>query len=151
MWIFDIAGQSWPIKEWSRVGLASRGDVRMSGECRNGVMRYQAFDQFIQLLILRVFKRQFVATFELDADREVIAAFASVPVRDAGVPGALVAGYELDHRAVSPDQKVCRYSECAYPCKVGVGSRIERVGEEALDVVAAELRGGQADGVDYDQ
>ena len=60
-------------------------------------------------LVLRLGERHVVAALELDADREIVAALAALPRRDARVPRALVAAARTATSvAVAADQIVRR-------------------------------------------
>src|SRR6185436_18142014 len=102
---------------------------------------------FTQAAVLRVFERTVVDAFELDADGEVVAPLTPAPAGGAGVPGALVHRNELDQRAVAAHQEMRRHLERMNLAEIRVRLRIEAVGEQALDRVAAVLPRRQADRV----
>ncbi len=78
----------------------------MSGDVLNGVVIAQASGQSEQCGILRISERCGVAAFEFDADGEIVAAFTVLPVRDTGVPGAVVARHKLNQTAVTADEEM---------------------------------------------
>jgi hypothetical protein len=102
-------------------------------------------------MVLGIFEGNLVATFQLDANREVVAAIPPHPVGDTRVPGTSGAGNELDQFAIAPDQEVRRNSQAMYLAKVGMGRRVELVGEQGDNSSSTELAWWQADGVDDDQ
>ena len=114
-------------------------------------MRAQQSREFGKPNVLRVLERQFVAAFEFDAERKIIALFPVLPAGNSGMPGALCAGHKLDQFAIAADQEMRRYPEGADGRKIGMGAGVEGVGEQTQDIVAAELRWRQADGMHDDQ
>lgn len=67
------------------------------------------------------------------------------------MPGAPVGVDEADRLAVAADEVMRRHAQMRDGGVVRVRGGIERVGEELLDAGAAELVGGEADGVDDDE
>ena len=114
-------------------------------------MRAQQSREFGKSHVLRVLERQFVAAFEFDAERKIIALLPVLPAGNSGMPGALCAGHKLDQFAIASDQEMRRYSEGADGRKIGMGAGVEGIGEQTQDIVAAELRRRQADRMDDDQ
>src|SRR5690606_28889022 len=85
---------------------------------------------------------------QLDTDREVVTTRAPEQARDAGMPGAIVAGHELDQLAAPPDEQVRRDT---YPLELGerrMGPHVEAIAEECLDRAKAEAARRQADEMD---
>ena len=140
-----------PIELRTRIRLAARCDVGMAGDVLDGMLLPQEADEPGQGRILRRSERDFVAAFEFDADREVVAASGAAPARFAGVPGAQAARHELHEPAVAPDQEVGGDAQRLDFPVVGMRVGIQGVGEQALDAVAAELARGQGNGVHHDQ
>lgn len=121
----------------------------MPGDTLNRIPLAQTPSQSDQYFILRISERRGVAAFEFDADRKIIAAFAALPVRDTGMPGALVAGYELNQGAVAADEKMRRHLQTLQRMIIRVRSRIDSIGEQFDHAVAAEFVGRQTDVVDH--
>ena len=67
------------------------------------------------------------------------------------MPGAPMKGHVLHHLAIAPDQQMGRDAQRVDFAEIGMGRRIQRVGEQAIDVVTAELARWQADAVDDQQ
>src|SRR5688572_7605133 len=107
-------------------------------------------DERQQRAVLRGLEWLLLGALELNADGEVVAAVAAAPGGDPGVPRAALRRHELDHRAVAPDEKVSRHSQFADFPEIGMRLRVEAVGEQALDRVAAVLPRRQADRVQHD-
>lgn len=78
----------------------------MPGDTLNRIVLAQTLCQSDQNFILCISERRGVAAFELDADGEIIAAFAALPVRGTRMPGALAARHELNQGAVAADEKM---------------------------------------------
>ena len=78
----------------------------MANDAGDGILGFERARERGEPFILRVLERQIIATFEFDAEREVIAAAAPAPVRIAGVPCTQLARYELDNLSVTPDQEM---------------------------------------------
>jgi len=67
------------------------------------------------------------------------------------VPGTPLDSDELHQLAVAPDEEMRGDLEPRDLAEVGMRRRVEPVGEQALDGIAAELAGRQADRVDHEQ
>ncbi|MNN84134.1 hypothetical protein D3C81_2012600 [compost metagenome] len=67
------------------------------------------------------------------------------------MPGALVAGHELDQRAVALDEKVRRHLQVGDVGEIRMGLRVQRVAKQRLYLPRAELPRRQADVVDHQQ
>ncbi len=67
------------------------------------------------------------------------------------MPGTAIRRNEFDRFAVAPDEVVCRHAQPLERGKGGMTGRIERVGEEPLDRIAAEDFRRQADRVQHHQ
>src|SRR5690606_28072215 len=64
------------------------------------------------------------------------------------MPGTLQTGYKLDQAAVPPYEEMRGYLELVDFGKIGVCLRVEAIGEQLDDAVAAILAGRQTDIVD---
>src|SRR5436190_2027889 len=91
----DQLGEPLPIECGSRIVFASRRDIAMADNIAKRVASIERLQELRQYSILRRRVRDRVSALELNADREVVAAFASLPARRAGVPCALPARHEL--------------------------------------------------------
>jgi hypothetical protein len=67
------------------------------------------------------------------------------------MPGALAAGHELHQFAVPADEEVGGNPQVVNPGVIGMRRRIQSIGEQLLDAIAAEFTGRQADVVDHHQ
>ena len=117
----------------------------MAGDRGNRIALTQGVDQAPQRGVLGVGEGLLVAAFEFDADRIVVAVVASAPRGPAGMPGAPVAGDELDDATGATDVEMRRHLQPGDLGEIWMGHRIEPVEEEVLDPVAAEFAGRQAD------
>jgi hypothetical protein len=86
-------------------------------------------------------------TFELDADRKVVAICSFTVARHARMPSALIAANELNQLAATTDEKMRRDFDATQLFEIRVAVMVEAVGEKLLNRVAMELTRGQADGV----
>ena len=86
--------------------LAARCDVLMAGDVRNRVVPVQVQAQPMQLLVLSILEDIALQSFELDADRVVIALGASPVLGLAGMPCPVVGTDKLPQAAVTPDIEV---------------------------------------------
>jgi hypothetical protein len=100
---------------------------------------------------LRVGVGHRVHSLELDAYRKVVAALATLPGRDSGVPCAERAGDELQQRATAPDQEVRGDAHSGELVERRVRARIKPVGKKFDDGATAELARRQRDVVNDQQ
>jgi len=115
------------------------------------IMATKAVQKPIQAAVLAGGVGRVVAAFQFDADGEIVATGAALPLRDAGVPGALSAGDALDEPTVAADHEMRRHPEPRQRRVQRVGGGVERVGKEFQDVVAAEIAGRQRNVVEDDE
>src|ERR1044071_7357102 len=78
------------------IGLATGRDVAVRGEIAQRQRAAQPCDQRAERAVLRFLEGRVVSSFELDADREVVARAAAAPGRNPGVPRAAIHRDELD-------------------------------------------------------
>ena len=123
----------------------------MADTVRDRVGLFQGADQTLQHTILTVLKGYGIAALELDSDREVITALASVPLRNPGVPGAFRTGNELNELAVAPNQKMGGNPQTSNLVEIGVGGTIETVGKQRLDRIPTKSARWQTDAVNDHQ
>src|SRR6185295_20322836 len=88
--------QARPVEVRARIGLAAGGNVAVRGDLAQGKDGAKLFQKKKKSLVLRGLEFAVIGAFELDADREIVAALAPAPARSAGVPGALPERHELD-------------------------------------------------------
>ena len=143
--------QKLPVEAWAGVGLAARGNIGMADNVFHRIGAAQEGKQCAQLLVLLRHEFLPVAAFQFDAERKIVAARTSAPCGLTGMPGASLARDELDQLAIAPDQEVRRNAQAADASEIGMGVRVEAIGEQPDDVVAAKLFRWQADGMDDDQ
>ena len=82
------------------------GNVGMADDVGNRIAPLNGGNEGSQTLVLGGLERQRIAALQLDAYGKVIATFALAPPRRTGVPGAPLAGHELHHGAIAPDEKM---------------------------------------------
>jgi len=111
----------------------------------------QRCKQLRQDAVLRLREVGAIVALELDADAEVVAALVALPARSAGMPSALETGDELAVPAIATDEEMCRDAAARQRDEIGVCGRIEPVGEQGGNGLAAKLPRRQADRVDDDQ
>src|SRR5262245_12276380 len=126
-----------PIKARTRIVLSRRRDMLVADHRFDGVAPRQRAQQRNQLRILRGLEAIAFETFELDADRVVVAVAAVAPLRRAGVPGTSVTRNELQQLALAADHKVSRHLQAANRFEIRMCAPIEAIGEQALDRVIA--------------
>jgi len=95
-----------PVKIRAGVGLASGGNVAVTGDAFDRKGGAQREGQFVQHGILRVGEWHVVTAFQLDADGKIVAARPALPNGYARVPGALQNRNELDELTLAADVKV---------------------------------------------
>src|SRR3954470_5983995 len=139
-----------PVEARAGIGLAARRDVAMRGDVAQRPPGFQRRNQTGQAGILCTSERTALGALKLDADREIIAARAAAPGRGAGVPGTALDRDELDELAVPADEEVRRHPHAGDLAEILMRLRIEPVGEQALDRLAAEFTRRQADAM-HDQ
>ncbi len=143
-----------PVERRARIGLASRRYITVPGNPLAGQLRVglqQGSGDCDQRLVLRTGKGSIVSSFQLDADREVIARFSPLKAGFARVPGAAVKGHELGHATVTLDQQMRRHLQPLDLFKERMPARIQPVGKQFGDMTAAKLPGRQADIVNHQQ
>ncbi len=143
--------ESTPIKEWTRIPLATRGDLGMTSDVAYRQAHAQHANQIGKAPILGHAERSAGVTFEFNADRMVIAAGSATITRHSGVPGPLSHRHELEQFALSPDKKMGRDPQPLEAGQRRMSAGIERTQEQPLDRVRSETPGGQTDGMDHDQ
>src|SRR5438034_11484431 len=136
-----------PVETRAGIGLATGCDVAVRGDVAQRECSFQTVNQLDQARVLSVGEGGIVRAFELDADREIVAPLAAAPARDAGMPGAARDRHELHELAVAPHEEVRRDAQLRDLAEIRVRFRVEAIGEEALDRVAAVLPRRQADRV----
>lgn len=128
-----------PIEMRTGVHLATGRDIGMADDIFDRIVVPQDSNEPRQHVVLPGFERPVVATLQFDADREVVAVFGAVPTRRTGMPGTQGARDELHDAAIPPDQEVCGDAKRMDLPVIGMRLGIQRVAEQALDAVPAEL------------
>jgi hypothetical protein len=134
-----------PVERGPRIGLAAWGDVLVTDDRGDWITAHQCPGESSEARILAGLVRGGIGSFELDADREIVAALAVAPPRLAGVPGSTSAGHELDQRSIALDQEVCRNARGGDGRVIGMLSRVEAIGEKLDDPRASEMSRRQRD------
>src|SRR5262249_26451580 len=132
---FPVAG---PVEGRARIGLAAWRDVAVTDHLGNGIAAAQSASKPRHRRVLRALVGDVVRAFQLDADGKSVAVRASSPAGAAGVPSAQRAWNELNETSVAPDQEMRRDAQLCDPAIVRMRPRIEPIGEELDDGVAAE-------------
>ena len=140
-----------PVETRTGVLFASRGNVFVASNMGNGIVRGNRPCELRQRGILRGRKGRAFKPFEFNANGIVIALAASTPARLARMPGAIVATDELQNFAGAPHHEMGRHLQTADLLEIGVRVKVERVGEQLLDLRAAIFTGRQADGMHHQQ
>src|SRR5436190_16589862 len=101
-----------------------RTDRIASGHCAEELREH---------VVLHRLEARALESFELDADRELVALRSPLPSRAAGMPGTLIARHELHQFAASMNEEVRGDLQPPNGRVVRMGVPIEAVREEALD------------------
>ena len=102
-------------------------------------------------LVLRLGEGHVVGALQLDADGEVVAALAALPLGSTRVPGPQLGRHVLDELAVAPDEEMRGDGEPLDFPEEGMRLGIEPAEEEVVDPRAAEKSRRQRDVVDHDE
>jgi len=138
------------LEERARVGFAIGGNVAVPHDRLDWVRDCERMQQRAGRNVLRIGEGFEVRSFELDADRVVIAALPSPKGRSTGMPCAVEAGHKLDAAPAAVDQEVRRHLRSGDARKKPlISSKLAH--EEALDVATAIAARRQTDVVDHDQ
>jgi hypothetical protein len=140
-----------PVEAGSRVSLPSWRDIVVPDHRVDRIASAQPADKRQQGGVLGAFKGQLVAALQLDSQRKVVAALASLPRGKAGMPGTLPTGNELYQLAVATNQEMRGDAQADDLREVRVGGRIQPIGKQPHNAVAAKTCRRQADRVDDDQ
>src|SRR6218665_176489 len=140
-----------PVEPGAGVLLAPRRDMLVAGDMCYRVAQRNVPAQHGQCPVLGRLEVQALQTFEFDADRVVIALAAPTVGRLSCMPGAPIAVDELLRLAAAGDEKMCGDLQAAQVLVVGMGLRVQPVGDQLLPRRAAELARRQADRVQHDQ
>src|SRR6185436_39142 len=140
-----------PVEPVAGIGLAPGSEVAVRSDLAQRQRRTQRAHESRELRILRIGERALRRSLQLDADRKVVAALPSAPARDTRVPGAPLHGDELDQLAVPTHQEMRRHAQVLQLAEGRMRSRVEPVGEQFLDRVAAEFPGRQADRMHHEE
>ena len=110
--------------------------------------RTKGLQHFRQDRVLLVIVRRHVLAFELDTDREVVAARTAAKKRCSRVPRSFSKRHELHQLTVAPDKQMRGYFHTADFAKVWMRIPIKLIQEQVLDFGAAKLAGWQANAVE---
>src|SRR3954467_4737662 len=128
-----------PIETRPRILLAARCHMLVAGDAADRVTLRNRGAQACSGFVLCVLEQAALEACEFDADREIVAVRAALPLRRAGMPCAVVATDELPQLAAPPDIEMRRHLHAFDLPEVRVRRPVERVGEEGLHLVAAVL------------
>jgi len=115
------------------------------------VMAAKAIQKPIQAAVLAGGIGHTVSAFQFNADGEIVATRAPLPLRNASVPGAASTRDALYEKTIAVDHEMRRDSEPRQRRIQWVRSGIERVDKEFQDVAATEMAGRQRDVVENDE
>ncbi len=115
------------------------------------ISRQQCHGHGRQRGVLTIGVGGFVFALEFDANREIITAVLAAKQRLAGMPGSHGKGHELDEFTITSNQQVRGNLQAANSGEVGMRIPVQRIGEQGLDLRAAEIARRQADTVDDQQ
>ena len=116
-----------------------------------GITLGQGWHQDCERRVLGRLERVAFQSFELNADRVIIAVVSPAVVRLTCMPGPVIATDKLQNLATAPHIKVAGNLHAFYLAKVGVLRPVELVGEKRLHFVAAIHPRGQTDGMQHHQ
>ena len=102
----------------------------MTRDVLNGIALIEVSGEPRELGILGVREGDVIASFQFDADGEVVTALAPAPMRRTGMPRAPLTRHELDQLSVATDEEMARDLEAAQAVIEGMGFRIEPIEEE---------------------
>src|SRR5207237_198239 len=129
----------------ARIRLAAGRHVAVRGDVAKREALAQRAYQGRKLCVLRIREGRSIRALELDAEREVIAALAAAPSRSTGVPGTAMHRHELQQCTIAAHEKVCGHFQRMDLPEIRMQVRIEPVGEEPLDRIAAVFARRKAD------
>ena len=128
-----------PFECRARVGLAPRGDIRMSDDVGKRVSTTQRNDQANETFILDRLVADIICPFEFHPDGKVVAALAPPPLRCPGMPGSAVAGHKLRQAPGPRYQKMSRNPEVGHLPEIRVCIPIQHIAEKGLDSALTKL------------
>jgi len=134
-----------PVKPRTGVGFARRRNIAVPNDFRDRIARHQCPCERRKAPVLRRSERHRLIAFNLDSDREIVAARSSPPDRFTGMPGSLRARYELDYGTVAAHQEMRGCLQMRDRREKWVRPGVKTVGEEFFDGLPAEPARRQAD------
>jgi len=142
-----------PVPLTAGIPFAARSHILVADDALGrdgGIGLHQAAAEAGSLAVLGIGERVLLIADHLDADGVVVAALASLPAGNAGMPGAALHRHELSDVACPVDDEV---GGDAHPFQFGQRRfrfGIEPAEKKGLDRLRLEMAGGQADGVQHD-
>jgi hypothetical protein len=128
-----------PIKLNAGVGFSFWCNVTVANKTEMGILGLQLPDELLQSLVLRFFKNGIAVSFELNANRKIVATCAPFKLGLARMPSPILRRYKLNNAPGAGNQKVARYPSLRNVRKVGVCLRIQLVLKKINDVLRAVL------------
>jgi len=101
----------------------------------------------LQRRILPIVVGSLVFSFELDANRKVIAAMLPAEAGIAGMPRPFRKWHKLDHTAVAANENMCGDLHAANLLEIRVCTPVQRVREQRFNLGATKFARRQADAV----
>ena len=140
-----------PIEERPGISLTGRRYIGVAHGCSYRITSLDSAHELRPTRILDRFERSVIASFQLDANRKVVAALAPAPTGFAGMPRAFFTRDELNQLAAASYEKVRRHAQPCNRLIVAMRVGIERVGKQLDDSRSAIFVRRQADIVDDDE
>ncbi len=137
--------ESRPVKQRAGISLSRRRDVAVRSDIGKRKDGLQRTHQASERVVLRRLERAVVSALKFHAYRKIIASAAAAPGGSTGMPRTAPDRHELDERAIAAHKKMRRNPQPPQSCEIRIGRLIQRIREEPLDRVAAELPGREAD------
>jgi hypothetical protein len=104
-----------------------------------------------QSIVLRICVGNLIGTFQLNANREIIALIYTIKTGPARMPGSFQQTDKLNTGAIPPDEQVRRHLHGGNGFEIGVCGRIQPVAEEVFNPWATKLPWRQTDVVNDQQ
>src|SRR5690606_33414832 len=139
-----------PVEIRTRIDLAARRDIGMADGEAQSIAPAQGGHRRREPAVLALGEAMVFVADHLDPYGEVVAGRSLEQARDAGMPGAVVAGDELGQVAAPTDQEMRGHAQAVETAEARISAGVEPVAEEVLDAGRRETTWRQADEMDDD-